>query len=235
MNEEEFIDFMKKTKKPTRTIEGYAMSVKVYENYLLTHKQVKSPDEASSDDLKDFVMWGIEELDNVYRHLWGVRMYYEFIQSEGMEKTAREWMEFLQNENRKLREFPNVDRDSVKDLSAVGISTVNQILASGSTKADREALAARSGASPDAILELVKLSNLSRLPGLKKVRGRLFYEAGLDSLTKIAALEPEEVQRRLEDYIEETGFSGSAPTFSEAQVAVTMARFLPEIVAVNGG
>lgn len=28
-------------------------------------------------------------------------------------------------------------------------------------------------------MELFKLSNLSRLPGLKKTRGRLFYEAGL--------------------------------------------------------
>lgn len=31
-------------------------------------------------------------------------------------------------------------------------------------------------------MELFKLSNLSRLPGLKKTRGRLFYEAGLDTL-----------------------------------------------------
>lgn len=162
-------------------------------------------------------------------------MDYEFIQSEEMEKTAREWMEFVQNENRKLMEFPEVDRDSIKKLPAVGISTFDQLLEASSTKADREALAARSGASPDSILELVKLSNLSQLPGFKKVRGRLFYKAGLDSLSKIAALESEEIKQRLSEYVQETGFDGSASTVSEAQMAVTVARFLPKIIDFNDG
>jgi len=155
-------------------------------------------------------------------------MYYEFKQLTTMEKTAREWMEYVQNETRKLREFPEVDQASVKKLSAIGILTINQLLMAGCMQEKREALAKKSGASLDAIAELFKLSDLSRLPELKKVRGRLFYEAGLDTLDSIAALEPEEVQKILQAYIDETGFDGSAPTFSEAQVAVTMARFLPE-------
>jgi hypothetical protein len=155
-------------------------------------------------------------------------MYYEFKQLESMEKTSREWMEYVQNETRKLREFPKVDLDSVKKLSAIGISTVNQLLRAGSTPEKQEGLSQESGAPRDAILEIFKLSQLSRLPGLKKVRGRLFFEAGLDTLTSIAALEAEDVQTLLQDYIDRTGFDGSAPTLSEAQVAVTMARFLPE-------
>jgi hypothetical protein len=47
-------------------------------------------------------------------------------------------------------------------------------------------------------------------------------------LASISALEPIEVQEKLREYIERTGFEGSAPTLSEAEVAVTMARFLPE-------
>ena len=226
MDTENFITFMKKARKPARTINGYVNSVGVYEKYLQTHKQGRNPDKATPDDLKEFVVWGIEELDNVYRHLWGIRMYYEYIQSDEMEKTAREWMEYVQNETRKLREFPKVDRDNVKKLSSIGISTVNQLLKASGTKKDREELAEKSEATHEAILELIKLSNLSRLPGLKKVRGRLFYEAGLDTLSKIAALEPEDVQTVLREYIEKTGFVGNAPTYSEAQVAVVMARFL---------
>jgi hypothetical protein len=232
MYEEEFKAFMKKEKKNERTINSYVKSVKYYEQYLISYKRGKDLAEANPKDLKNFVAWGTVEGENVYRHLWGIRMYYIFIQCEEMENTNRELMEFVQNETRKLREFPNVDRDSVKKLSSIGISTVNQLLETSRTIEDREELAVKSGSSPEDILKLVKLSDLSRLPGLKKVRGRLFYEAGLDTLPKIAALEPEEIQVILKQYIDQTGFDGSPPTLSEAHVAVVMARFLPEMVEV---
>ena len=228
MDTESFIAFMKKARKPAGTIRGYVNSVELYEKYLQTHKRGRNPDKATPNDLREFVVWGMEELDNVYRHLWGIRTYYEYLQNEEMEKTAWEWMEYVQNETRKLREFPKVDRDSVMKLSSIGISTVNQLLKVSGTKEDWQNLAEKSGASHEAILELVKLSNLSRLPGLKKVRGRLFYEAGLDDFSKIAALEPEEIHKVLKEYVEITGFEGSAPTFNEAQVTVAMARFLLE-------
>jgi len=228
MDKEKFTEYMKKAKRPVNTINGYVRSLEFYVNFLQSHQQISTPDEAKPIDLKEFVDWGVERGENVYRHLWGIRMYYEFRQRATMENTVREWMEYIQNETRKLREFPKVDQDSVKKLSAIGIRTVNQLLRAGNSQEKRVALSEKSGVSQDAILELFKLSNLSRLPGLKKVRGRLFYEAGLDTLSSIAALEPEEVCDILQDFIEKTGFDGSAPTPSEAQVAVTMARFLPE-------
>ncbi len=144
-----------------------------------------------------------------------------------MKNSSWELMEFIQNETRKLREFPKVNQSSVKKLSAIGISTVNQLLREGSTPEKRQALAKASGAPLDSVSELFKLSQLSRLPGLKAVRGRLFYEAGLDSLDAIAALNAEEIHRQLQDYVDRTGFAGSAPTVSEAEATITMAQFLP--------
>jgi hypothetical protein len=66
---------------------------------------------------------------------------------------------------------------------------------------------------------------LSQLPGIKKIRARLFYEAGLDSYLKIAALEPEEVQQIQKEYIQKTEFKGSVSTYGEALSAVMMARY----------
>lgn len=228
MDEGKFREFMKRKKKPAGTINGYVKSVEFYAGFLQTQLQVKTPDDAVPPDLEQFVTWGSEGGENVYRHLWGIRTYYEFIKNEDMEMTACEWMEYIQNETRKLREFPGVERDCVKKLSALGITTVNQLLRAGNTQGKLAAISEKSGASPAGIMELFKLSNLSRLPGLKKVRGRLFYEAGLDTIAAIAVRQPEEVHQILEDYIARTGFEGSAPTLGEAQVTVKMARFLPE-------
>ena len=136
-------------------------------------------------------------------------------------------MEYLQNETRRLAEFPKIDRGCVKQLAGLGIKTVNQFLRAGNSPHKLSTLAEKAGASQAAVLELFKLSQLSRLPGLKKVRGRLFYEAGLDTLESIAALEPERVNEILKAFVEKSGFEGSIPTIGEAQIAVEMARFLP--------
>ncbi len=143
---------------------------------------------------------------------------------------VKEVMEMVKMDTRKLKDFPGVDRECVDKLASMGIKTAKQILDADRTKKDREELAKTSGTSSSCILDLVKLSNLARLPGLKKVRGRLFFDGGLDTLDKIATMEPEEVKSTLQEFIEQTGFKGSAPTLSEAESAVTMARYLPRIV-----
>ena len=77
--------------------------------------------------------WNLERRRKVYRHLWGIRMYYQFIQAEVMEMTINEWMDYILNETRKLREFPKVDKEGEKKLPAIGITTVNQLLRADNT------------------------------------------------------------------------------------------------------
>jgi hypothetical protein len=224
---EAFKAYMKGKKKPANTISSYVRSLELYADFLRSNQQVGSPDEAGPTNVKAFVTWGTAKGENVYRHFWAIRMYYEFKELATMVNTVQEWMEYLQNETRKLGEFPKVDKDSVKKLSAMGLKTVNQFLKAAKTPAKLAAIAEQSGAPREAVLELYKLSQLSRLPGLKKVRGRLFYEAGLDTLESIAALEPEDIHSILKDFVERSGFEASVPTMGEAEVAVRMARFMP--------
>lgn len=228
MDEMQFRTFMQEAKKPAKTIESYINSVKFYASFLQSRQPIKTFDQAQPSDIKEFVSWAAEQGENTYRHLWGIRMYYQFTQSVSMENTTSECMEYIQNETRKLGEFPQVDRESVQKLSKLGIKTVNQLLRAANSEEKLAIIANEAGISQAAVLDLFKLSNLSRLPGLKKVRCRLFYEAGLDTLASIAALEPAEVNQILQDYIDRTGFKGIAPTIGEARVTVSMARFLPE-------
>lgn len=230
MDEKQFIAYMQRANKPIGTINSYIKSVKFYTDFLQSQLKIITLYEAKPNDIKEFVKWATERGENVYRHLWGIRMYYQFEQLVIMENTASELMEYIQNDTRKLGEFPQVDQDGVRKLSKIGISTVNQLLKAGNSQEKLSSISKLSSVSLVALLELFKLSNLSRLPGLKKVRCRLFYEAGLDTLASISALEPIEVQKTLQGYIERTGFNVSVPTLSETEVAVRMARFLPENV-----
>jgi site-specific recombinase XerD len=134
MDIENFKAFTKKSGNPDHTIRRYINSIHTYSNFLQTSKGIKNPDKATSNDLKEFVNWGIEELDNVYQDLWGIRMYYQFKNEEEMEMAAIMWMAYTQNETRKLKEFPKVDRDDIEKLSSIGIITVNQLLKACETK-----------------------------------------------------------------------------------------------------
>ena len=104
------------------------------------------------------------------------------------------------------------------------------MLAAGSTKEDRLILAERTGIPQVRILEFVKLSDLARIPGVKGIRARLYFEAGIDTLEKIAALEPEELRTQVFGYVSRSGFDGVPTLPAEAIYTVEKARALPKIV-----
>jgi hypothetical protein len=82
-----------------------------------------------------------------------------------------------------------VDAQNVQRLGVAGIKNVERMLAAGRTPGARQELADRTGVPLDDVVEFVKLSDLSRLGGVKAVRARLYYDAGVDTLEKMAQLQ----------------------------------------------
>lgn len=105
-----------------------------------------------------------------------------------------------------------------------------QMLDAGRTPVDREVLAARTGVPVEAILELVRLSDLPRTPGIKGIRSRLYHDAGVDTIGKLAEWDPEELRAMLVAFVEDTGFEGIAPLPKEVASSVATAKRLPRIV-----
>ena len=73
---------------------------------------------------------------------------------------------------------------------------------------------------------MVKLSDLARITGVKKIRARLYYEAGLDTLEKIAECDADAIRKITSEFIEKSNFDGAPPTPKEAEHTVTMAKYL---------
>jgi hypothetical protein len=129
-----------------------------------------------------------------------------------------------------LKDFFGIEKVHIENLRDIGIRNVEQMCAAGATKDARELLADRTGIPLGEILELVKLSDLARIPGVKTIRARLYFEAGIDTVEKIAALEPEVLREQVVAYINQSDFNG-VPTFpSEASYTVEKARELPKII-----
>jgi len=129
-----------------------------------------------------------------------------------------------------LKDFLGVNHQHTQALRREGVFTSEHMLKVGRTEDGRRKLAEKTGVPLSAILELVKLADLSRIVGLKRKRARLYYDAGLDTMDKIAEWDPKEVQQMLAEFVERTGFDGTAPTASEVAFAVKLAKYLPRIV-----
>jgi hypothetical protein len=131
----------------------------------------------------------------------------------------------------KLREFRGVEAQDLGKLEAAGIATVDLLLAAGKTPKARRELAARINVELATILELVKLSDLSRLTGVKCIRARLYHDAGVDTPAKFAEWEPDALREHLVEWVKRTGFDGVAPLPKEIRHTIATARELPKVVS----
>lgn len=130
----------------------------------------------------------------------------------------------------RLREFRSVSPEVIAAIEVQHIKNTDQMLTRGCTREQRASLARATGISEEAILELVKLSDLARLPGVKGIRARLYYDAGVDSVEKLADWEPEALRLMVTNYVEQTSFNGTPPLPKEVSSTVANAKKLPKIV-----
>ena len=130
----------------------------------------------------------------------------------------------------KLQEFRGINPEIVEKLKAIQIRTADQMLTAGKTKKSRSELAQKTGVAESDLLELVKLSDLSRLPGVKGIRARLYYDAGIDCVEKMASWEPEALRLMVSKFVEQTDFDGIPPLPKEVRSTVENAQQLPSVV-----
>jgi len=71
---------------------------------------------------------------------------------------------------------------------------------------------------------------LSRIEGVKNVRARLYHDAGVDTVEKMAKWNPEELRTYLTEFVNRTKFDGIAPLPKEVENTIEEAKKLPKIV-----
>ena len=232
MDEEGFRKFLKKGGRSLSAIRRCIRYVEDFANYLQENREGKSIDEASETDLESYVDWiETEPKASAKMHLWALSYYFDYISNTSLRKRASELRhQRIKRKLFKLEQFRGVNSEYAERLAAVGIKDVDQMLQAGRTRVGRQKLSAKSDVPLEAILELVKLSDLARIGGLKEIRARLYYDAGLDTIDKLSTWDPEKLRNHLMEFVQRTGFEGIAPTPKEASNAVKAAKRLPKRV-----
>lgn len=124
-----------------------------------------------------------------------------------------------------LGEIPGVSPEYVERLAAIGVKHTKHLFKQALSPADRAALAAEAGVPDDALLELVKLSDLARIVGVGPVFARLLYDVGLETPAAFLAHSPDELLEKVRA-VEE----GAALTIRDIEYCLETARHLPQAI-----
>jgi hypothetical protein len=131
---------------------------------------------------------------------------------------------------RNLRDFPGIEAVAVDKLAAGGIRNSKQLFERTLNADQRTRLARQVGMEVDSLLEIVKLSDLSRIYGVGPVFARLLYEAGVESVEAVARADaPRLFDKLAKAYLA----AGNARVdFKERDIAfcIQMARRLPRAI-----
>ena len=232
MDSDGFKRYLKQGGRSTNAINRCVKNVILYEDYLKESRQGTDLNDAQPDDLNEFIRTSDREsVSRSKSYLWAIRYYYKFMDNLEMSKLAEVMREErIDRKPFSLKDFRDVNQEYIKVLADRGIQTTDQILKAAATKESRRSLIELTGIPEAQIEEFVKLADLARIPGVKSTRARLYFEAGFDSVAKIAGLEPEEFRVRVVDYVRTSGFDGVPTLPAEAEYTIEKARELPIIV-----
>jgi hypothetical protein len=225
-----FRQSLKRAGKKRHVVDGLVGQVRAFEAYLAGERHVEV-EAATEQDIRDYAE-SVPQTE-VKKRMRGLVLYYGFVGNGLLARVAGDIRERETAKTRRafrLGEFRGVSPQDVARLEAIGIVTVEHMLAAGATPNARRQLAEQTGVPAQAILELVKLSDLSRLGAVRSVRARLYYDAGLDTPGKFKEWEPDALRRMLLEFVERTGFDGIAPLPKELRNAIAKARQLPQVV-----
>ncbi len=229
LDEQSFRRYLKGTGKSEKRCDSEVRNVRKFEEYLSKHKNKRFGAE-TPEDLKDFANWAEGRRENVNVLLWVLNRYYSCVSNDLMVCAVNELLGLDYMKKYNLKDFLGVNHQHTQALRKEGVVTSEHMLKVGRTEEGRRKLAEKTGVPLSAVLELVKLADLSRIVGLKSKRARLYYDVGLDTLDKIAKRDPEEMQQMFVEFVERTRFDGTPPTASEAAFTVKLAKYLPRIV-----
>jgi len=126
-----------------------------------------------------------------------------------------------------LGTIPDVEPAYLERLASVGIKHTRHLYERARQKAARAALAEQVAIPQEALLELVKLADLTRIVGVGGVFARMLYTAGIESVAAFVAERPDVLLAKVEAVNEATPYTKVSLTEKDLEYCMETARLLP--------
>ena len=235
MDEAEYRDYLKKIKKQTKEqIDEHVGRVQQYEQFMKDNYG-KNADESTVEELMNYMKKLDEEEDDVFRkYFYSIYQYYRCTFNQYLSDELNKLYCTRTGQDRrifKIKKFKGLEKSNIKKLNELGIINIEDVHEKTRTAKMREELASKTNLPIDWILKITKLSDLARIAGLKVTRSLLYYDAGVDTLEKIATWDPVKLREHFIKFYNSTNYQGAKPpTQKECNNHVKVAKSLPKII-----
>ncbi len=127
----------------------------------------------------------------------------------------------------KISDFTGISKEIVDKLAKIGIKNTRNMYDKVITKADRKKLADSTGIGDKEILELTKLTDLSRIKWVGVTFTRMLYDLGVDTVEKSSKSDPEDLHARINQLNKEKSIYKGHIGLNDIKIFVNAAKEIP--------
>lgn len=127
----------------------------------------------------------------------------------------------------KIADFTGISQDTIDKLEKTGIKNTVKLYDKVLTKCDRQKLADSTGIGDKEILELTKLTDLSRIKWVGVTFARMLYDLEIDTVEKAAKSDPVDLHARINLLNKEKGIYKGQIGLNDIKIFVNAAKEIP--------
>ncbi len=128
----------------------------------------------------------------------------------------------------KISEFSGISKEIPLKLAKIGIKNTKNLYDKVITKVDREELAKTTGINKIEVLELTKLTDLSRIKWAGVNFARMLYDIGFDTVEKTSKADPVDLHKRINEINKEKGIYKGHIGLNDIRIFVDAANEVPQ-------
>jgi hypothetical protein len=129
-----------------------------------------------------------------------------------------------------LEKFPGVERDIIAALKDIGIKNTAHLFKRIKNDADRNKLAAETRIDNEKILELTKLTDLSRVKWIGPIFARIFLDSGTDTVEKLSNAEATDLYKRLVQINRAKNYTKAKFILKDVKLCIHVAKMVPKVI-----
>lgn len=138
----------------------------------------------------------------------------------------RELNSTLPKPNR-IKDFKGISKDTIAKLESIGINTTIKLFDRVINPETRKKLAIDSGINDETLLELTKLTDLSRIRWVGTTFARMLYDLGVDTVEKVTQSDPVDLHSRVNQLNKERNIYKGQIGLNDMKILVNIAKDVP--------
>jgi len=127
----------------------------------------------------------------------------------------------------KIKDFKGISKDTIAKLESIGINTTVKLFDRVTNPEVRKKLAIDSGIDDETILELTKLTDLSRIRWVGTTFARMLYDLGVDTVEKVTQSDPVDLHSRVNQLNKEKKMFKGQIGLNDMKILVNIAMDVP--------